>query len=198
MMTPAEILAKLRQTYVEGIRAWDQDHDAFMADLERRVGCLSVELAKVGGAAVGMRNPRGDVHYYEFELPVRAPPGRSRITIDDVEAVSGEATYLVAYGSSILPLVEVRWHVITLDDAGKLRRMSCDLLDQRWLDGHPRESELALRVVDAAERCGWQILGPDLAEQEPPDDWPWPFPTYDYQDGQYLLRDYIIKGMRDY
>jgi hypothetical protein len=131
-------------------------------------------------------------------MPLNAPPDRFRISVQDVEAAGSEAIYLVAYCSSILPLVELRWHVITLDGQRKRDRRSYDLLDDEWLSAHPQEADLSLKMVDLVERCGWQVIGPDIAELPAPADWPLPLPSYDYQDGDYLVRDYVIKGMRDY
>ena len=91
-----------------------------------------------------------------------------------------------------------RWHAFTLDRAGKLAHRSYDLLDDKWLESREQEADLALKVVEAAESCGWQVVGPDLTEQPAPSDWKWPLPSWDYQSGEYTLRDYIIRGMRDY
>ena len=79
-MTKDEILAKLRQIYVEGFREWDENYDAFVADLNRRVGCLSVQLTQCSGTTVGMSGPTGDVHYYSFEMPVLVPRDRFSIS----------------------------------------------------------------------------------------------------------------------
>jgi hypothetical protein len=198
MMSNSDILARLRRIYVDGIRDWDDNYEAYIADVERRIGCLSVELAKSVGSAVTMETPTGDVHYYSLEAPVSGPPGRFRISAEDVAACGREAIYLVAYCSSILPVVELRWHVMGLDAQQNVIRKSYDVLDDVWLSTHPREAEFSLAAVDAAERCGWQVIGPDLTEQPAPKEWPYPLPSYDYQDGAYLVRDYMIKGMRDY
>jgi hypothetical protein len=198
MMTADEILAKLRRIYLDGARDWDTNYDAYMADLEKRIGGLSVALAKLTGRAVSTSTPTGDVHYYSIEAPINAPADRFRIAEDDVLASSGESVYLVAYCSTIVPLVELRWHSIKLDAQQKRIRKSYDVLDDAWLSTHPNELELSLRVVEAAEQCGWQVASPDTTEQPPPRDWPLPLPSYDYQNGAYLIRDYIIKGMRDY
>ena len=198
MMTDAEILEKLRRTYVDGVREWDADPDAFSAAVNQRIGCLSIELTRVAGSTVSARSPRGDVHYYSFEIAINVRPDRFRVSVEDVEIADGEAIYLVVYCASIIPLAEIRWHVITLDSQGKQDRASFDISDEKWLSSHPKEADFAIEVLDAIAHCGWQVLEPALAEQPAPAEWPWPLPTYDYQDGEYKVRDYILKGMRDY
>ena len=59
MMTDAEILEQLRRTYVDGVREWDADPDAFSAAVNQRIGCLSIELTRVAGSTVSARSPRG-------------------------------------------------------------------------------------------------------------------------------------------
>jgi|GEM_PF-4444429 len=193
-----EILARLRRIHVDEVRAWEEDYEGVMADLRRRIGCFTVELARVSGTTVGVNGPVGDLNYYSLELPVRASPGRFVVTADDIDVHDGEVYFLVAYCSTVLPLVEVRWHVLTLDEQGKRVAKSYDIFDKVWLGKHPDEERLALDVVTAAEHCDWQLVGPDVMEQKPPSDWPWPFPTYDYHDGDYLLRDYVLRGPREY
>src|SRR5690242_13067224 len=146
MMTKDEILTKLRAIYVEQKRDWDTDYDAFIADLERRVGCLTVELGKATSAAVVTEAPTGDVGYYSFELALRASRGRFVVGVDDIEAVGGEAIWLVVYASTMLPLVEVRWHTGTVDVRGKLKVASADLLDDAWLTGHAELGDVGLAV----------------------------------------------------
>ena len=198
MMTDAEILEKLRRTYVDGVREWDEDYEAYSAELAQRVGCLAVELTKAAGTTVGARSPTGDVHYYSFEIPVNAPPDRFRTSVDDVDSAEGEAIYLVVYCSTIMPLVEIRWHSITLDANGKRVRANFDVVDEQWLGTHGIEADLSLKVLEAASHCGWQVIGPELAERPAPAGWPWPLAGYDYQNGEYKVRDYIVSGMRDY
>jgi len=193
-----DLLVRLRRIYVDGVRDWDTDYERYIADVEKRIGCLTVELGKLTGRPVSMETPTGDVHYYALEVPLRAPPGRFRVGADDIDASGVELLYLVAYCSSIVPVVEFRWHAITRDREHALTRRSFDVLDDAWLATHPREEELALKVVEAAEGCGWQVAGPALMEQRAPKDWPFPLPSYDYQNGDYLVRDYVVKGMRDY
>lgn len=197
-MTDEQVVTALRRIYVDGIREWDDDYDAFINDVQRRVGCFSVELARRAKVNVGTRAPVGDVMYYSIELPLEAPADRFLISSEDVAQLGGEGYYLVAYCSTILPLVEIRWHGVTLASDGARVRSSYDLFDSSWLAGHGGQESFALEVVEAAEHCGWQVVGPDLTERAVPKDWPWPFPTYDYQGGEYLIRDYLIKGMRDY
>jgi hypothetical protein len=198
MMTSSDIMERLRKIYVDGVRDWDENYEAYSADLERRVGCLSVELSKAAGSTVAARSPTGDVHYYSFEVAVNAPPDRFQVSVEDVKAADGEAVYLVAYCSAILPLVELRWHTITLDGEGQRARRSFDILDEEWLKRRSQERELSLKALECLEHCGWQLLEPELTEQPAPAGWPWPLPSYDYQDGDYKVRDYIFKGMRDY
>lgn len=196
-MTTDEILGKLRAIYVEQKRDWDASYGAFMADVERRGGCPAVELGKATGAAVATERPTGDVGCYSFEMALRAPRSRFRVEAEDVDAVGGEAIWLVVYGATVLPLVEARWHS-AVAPRGKLALTSADLLDDEWIAGHPELGDLALAVADAIARCGWQLVGPDATEQPRPADWPWPMPSHDYHPGQYIVRDYIITGMRDY
>ena len=198
MQSDAEIMEQLRRIYVGGVRDWDEDYEAYSAELSRRVGCLSNELARVAGTAVGAQAPTGDVHYYSFEIPVNTRPGRFRTSVKEVEMADGEAIFLVVYCSTILPLVEIRWHSITLDAQGRRVRASCDVRDEKWLSAHAVQADLSLQVVEAAALCGWQVLAPDLADQPAPTGWPWPLAGYDYQDGEYKVRDYIMSGMRDY
>lgn len=197
-MTTAEIMDKLRKNYVDRVREWDDDYDAYVAALDARLGCLSIKLVAVTGTTVSITRPVGDVHYYSFEAPLRGRSDRFNSSAEDIEEVGGEALYLVVYCSTSLPLTEVRWHARKLDPGGKRVFESYDLLDEAWLSAHPKEADLALQVIEAAEAGGWQVIGPDLAEQPAPKEWGWPLPSYDYQDGEYLIRDYIIKGMRDY
>jgi hypothetical protein len=197
MMSAEDILAKLRRIYVDGVRDWDANYEMYLADLERRIGCISVALPKLTGGSVSTSTPTGDVHYYSLEAPINSPMGRFRIREDDVEASGGEAIYLVAYCSAILPLIELRWHSIKLAEHKRVRK-NYDVLDDVWLSTHPNEMDLSLKIVEAAEQCGWQVVGPDLTEQKPAKDWPFPLSSYDYQNGEYLVRDYIVSGMRDY
>lgn len=196
-MTSHEILEKLRRQYVDGYREWDEDYEGFMQKLETRLGCLSSKLfAHAGGRAVTTRGPTGDVHYYAIEVAIRARADRYKITPEEIEAAGGEAVYLVAYCSSVLPLVEFRWHSV-IAEGHAVESTSFDLLDDEFLAEHPSERELSMVLIDEAAACGWQTIDPALTEQQPPSDWPWPLPTYDYRNGEYLVRDYIIKGMRD-
>ena len=197
-MTDEEVVSALKRVYVDGVRDWDDNYDAFIADVQRRIGCFSVELARRSKVSVGTRAPVGDVMYYSLEVPIEAPADRFMLTAEDVTAQGGEAYYLVAYCSTILPVAEIRWHAVTLGTDGTRVRASHDLFDPDWLASHRGQESFALDVVAAAEHCGWQIIGPTLTEREAPKSWPWPFPTYDYQDGEYLIRDYLIKGMREY
>ena len=196
-MTHEEILARLRSRYVNGVRGWEENPDAFQAALDARLGCLSVKLMSLCGTGVTARTPVGDVHYYSFEVPVLGTPGQDHVSAEIVADAGGELIYLVAYCSSLIPLVEMRWHSHTLSK-GRRDHNNYDLLDETWLSTHPREADLALQAVEAAEACGWQVIGPDFTEQPAPKEWGWPLPSYDYQDGEYLIRDYVIKGMRDY
>ena len=81
MLSDAEIMEQLRRIYVDGMRDWDNDYEAYSAELSQRVERLSIELARVAGTAVGAQAPTGDVHYYSFEIPVNTRPGRFRTSI---------------------------------------------------------------------------------------------------------------------
>jgi hypothetical protein len=197
-MTSAEILAKLRRIHVDGERDWEENYDAFVAEVDRRVECLSVQITRLSGGKFTLSTPMNDVHYYTFELPIQARSNRFDISVGRVSAAGGESIYLVVYAASILPLVEIRWHAYTLDGRGNVIRNNYDLLDDAWLKAHAQQADLARDLAAAVEQCGWQLLKPELTEQPAPKDWPWPLPSYDYQNGEYLVRDYILKAMRDY
>lgn len=198
-MTNEEILSRLRRHFVDGVHEWDADPEAFTAALEQRLGCLSAKLTAVAaGYAVTTRGATGDVHYYSMEIAIRGPADRFALSSEDLEAAGGEALYLVVYCSTLLPLVEARWHFFELDRTRRLTTTTHDLFDDHWLSERPAESALALKVAEAFETCGWQLTSSELMDERAPADWPWPLPAYDYQSGEYLVRDYVIKGMRDY
>lgn len=177
-MTDLEIIEGVRRQFVDGYREWDANYDAFMAALEKRLDCLQAKMAKLGhDRQVTRRGPTGDVHYYSIELAWSGPTDRSAATRRRIEQNGGVLTYLVAYCSSALPLVEMRWFAFTSENDW-LRSRDYDLLDETWLSEHPELTDSAL--------------------EKPPAGWPPPLASYDYQNGDYILRDYIIRGMRDY
>jgi len=191
-MTESEIHGRLRQQFVDGVVDWDEG--ATKVRIERLTHKLKALFPKVG-----LEGPHDELGYYWFDMPLAGAPNRFRLRTGAVTKAGGRLCYLSLYCCVPMPLVEGRWHVVTLDsDRTNSVHASYDLLDGAWLSDNPGEADLALKVAELAEECGWQVVGPEITEKPAPKDWPRPLAGLDYGSGEYLIRDYIIRGLRDY